>query len=141
MWLPTGEKVNINDNIVENIPLTWGEVTKNGTRVPTEPYIVNNIIKTANLFGEIREKWGSPIGITSGYRPPNVNASVGGASKSRHLTGEALDIYPINGSVFDLYCVVKAIMGKGGTGGLGRGMVKGFVHFDVRPDPLVIWDY
>ncbi|QNP28836.1 hypothetical protein IAR63_13260 [Cylindrospermopsis curvispora GIHE-G1] len=33
----------------------------------------------------VREKFGSPIRITSGYRPPAVNSSLGGARNSQHL--------------------------------------------------------
>lgn len=32
------------------------------------------------------------FGVTSGYRPPSINSSVGGALKSAHLTCEAIDL-------------------------------------------------
>lgn len=35
--------------------------------------------------------------VTSGYRTPAHNAAIGGARKSQHLTGEALDIVPAAG--------------------------------------------
>ena len=40
----------------------------------------------------LRDKFG-PIHITSGYRQPELNAAVGGASNSQHMRGEAADIY------------------------------------------------
>ncbi len=41
----------------------------------------------------MREKFGGPIRITSGYRDPKHNASLPGAAKdSRHMHGDALDI-------------------------------------------------
>lgn len=40
----------------------------------------------------IREAWGKPIGVNSGYRCMLLNVAVGGASNSQHLTGEAADI-------------------------------------------------
>ncbi len=40
----------------------------------------------------VRELWGSPIGVNSGYRSPSLNAAVGGASSSQHMKGEAADI-------------------------------------------------
>lgn len=40
----------------------------------------------------VRELWGNPIGVNSGYRSPALNAAVGGASSSQHMKGEAADI-------------------------------------------------
>ena len=40
----------------------------------------------------LRDKFG-PIRITSGYRCPELNHAVGGASNSQHMRGEAADIY------------------------------------------------
>ena len=43
---------------------------------------------------QLRDKFG-PIGISSGYREPEHNTSVGGAAESLHIYGMAADIYPI----------------------------------------------
>jgi hypothetical protein len=40
----------------------------------------------------IREKFNSPIMVSSGYRCPALNAAVGGEATSHHLTGFAADI-------------------------------------------------
>lgn len=40
----------------------------------------------------MRKKLGKSITISSGYRSPEVNAAVGGASSSQHMSGEAADI-------------------------------------------------
>ena len=40
----------------------------------------------------IREHFGKPITITSGYRTAAHNAAVGGAKSSQHLLGRAADI-------------------------------------------------
>lgn len=40
---------------------------------------------------EIREHYDAPITIKSGYRCPTHNKAVGGASKSRHTHGDAVD--------------------------------------------------
>ena len=39
-----------------------------------------------------REFYGSPIIITSGYRSPEHNKKIGGAAKSAHIFGMAVDI-------------------------------------------------
>lgn len=44
------------------------------------------------LLDPIREAWGGPIAMNSGYRSPALNRAVGGAATSQHLRGEAADI-------------------------------------------------
>ena len=41
---------------------------------------------------KVREMWGKPIGVNSGYRSAELNREVGGAKNSQHLRGEAADI-------------------------------------------------
>lgn len=41
---------------------------------------------------QLRNTIGQPIIITSGYRCPERNTAVGGSSKSRHMSGDAVDI-------------------------------------------------
>jgi hypothetical protein len=137
MTLPTGEIVYANQYIVEGIPLTWGEATKNCTRVPTSKEYVENAVKLAKVWGEVRDKFGSPLYITSGYRPPSENARVGGARKSLHLSFRALDMQPMNGDFRKLFEVLKA----SSFTGLGDGRKKGFYHGDIRSDSRVIFDY
>ena len=45
----------------------------------------------ANVVQPIREKFGVTI-ITSGYRSPDLNAKIGGSSKSQHCKGQAVDL-------------------------------------------------
>ena len=40
----------------------------------------------------IRDAWGKPIKVTSGYRCPRLNTMVGGARNSQHVLGQAADI-------------------------------------------------
>ena len=44
----------------------------------------------------IRRAWGSAIIVTSGYRCPELNEAIGGAKKSAHQTGYAVDCVPAN---------------------------------------------
>lgn len=41
---------------------------------------------------KVREMWGKPIGVNSGFRSAELNRSVGGAKNSQHIRGEAADI-------------------------------------------------
>ena len=45
-----------------------------------------------NIFQPIREHFGSPIWVSSGYRSAALNKAIGGAASSQHCTGEAIDI-------------------------------------------------
>ena len=45
----------------------------------------------------MREAYGRPILVSSGYRSEAVNRYVGGVSNSQHLTGEAADLVPCAG--------------------------------------------
>ncbi|MBE9179863.1 DUF882 domain-containing protein [Oculatella sp. LEGE 06141] len=71
---------------------TWGEATKNGTRIPETTAIVNNIIALARQLQRARTQIGRPFRVNSWYRPPAVNRAVGGASMSQHLYGRAADL-------------------------------------------------
>lgn len=44
------------------------------------------------VLDPLREAWGKPVTVTSGYRCPEVNKAVGGVPTSMHLSGHAADI-------------------------------------------------
>lgn len=45
-----------------------------------------------NVLDPLREAWGKPLTVTSGYRCPALNKAVGGSRTSQHITGQAADI-------------------------------------------------
>ena len=47
-----------------------------------------------NVLDPLRERYGKPIVVNSGYRCPKHNKEVGGAPRSQHMAGEATDIRP-----------------------------------------------
>lgn len=52
-----------------------------------------NLTLLVNLvLDPLREAWGSPLTVNSGYRCAALNRAVGGAAHSQHLTGQAADI-------------------------------------------------
>lgn len=59
---------------------------------PTDDEIIDNINYTIRRLDEIREGYGKPIIINSGYRCPELNRKVGGVSSSFHQLGLAVDI-------------------------------------------------
>lgn len=45
-----------------------------------------------NVLQPLRDAWGKPLSVNSGYRCPALNAAVGGVATSQHVKGEAADI-------------------------------------------------
>lgn len=78
--------------LTENFTLE--ELTKTNTGLKNIPYTeaLNNLNKLAQVLQKIRDAYGQPIIVTSGYRSFEVNHKVGGASNSDHVFGAAADI-------------------------------------------------
>ena len=62
------------------------------SNMPTEEHIKNLKLIAEKIFEPIRANFRQPIRISSGYRSQSLNAAIGGATRSQHSTGEALDI-------------------------------------------------
>jgi hypothetical protein len=79
--------------------LSLAEVTRSETakrkgisNMPTPEHIENFKKLAANIFQPIREHFGKPIIISSGYRSAELNKAIGGSLSSQHSSGEAIDI-------------------------------------------------
>ena len=55
----------------------------------------------ANVVQPIRQQFGVTM-ITSGYRSPELNAKIGGSSKSQHCKGQAVDLECVHESNADV---------------------------------------
>jgi hypothetical protein len=62
------------------------------SNMPTPEHIENFKLLAENVFQPIREHFGVPIHISSGYRSKALNTAVGGSLSSQHCSGEAIDI-------------------------------------------------
>ena len=58
---------------------------------PASAYHLLHVL-VEQLLDPIREAWGAPILVSSGYRCKELNALVGGAKNSHHLLGCAADL-------------------------------------------------
>lgn len=52
---------------------------------------IANLIRTAGLLEQVRALFNKPIRISSGFRCDALNAHIGGAKSSQHVTGCAVD--------------------------------------------------
>ena len=79
--------------------LSLSEVTKSNTAMrrgidnnPTEAHIENLKYVAEKVFQPIRNHFGVPIYISSGYRSQTLNEAIGGSPRSFHSHGMALDL-------------------------------------------------
>jgi zinc D-Ala-D-Ala carboxypeptidase len=85
-------------NISEH--LTLNEVVNSATakrlgidNSPTPAHLENIKLLANKIFEPIRNHFGKPIGVSSGYRSAALNkATPGSSSTSQHCSGEALDL-------------------------------------------------
>lgn len=126
-----GNWVNWRDfNALVTPNVSVGEILQwDKRRIPPEGASVRaRLVRTAQEFQRIRDAWGRPLGITSWYRPEPINKEVGGVPGSRHVAGEAFDVYPTDRPLEAFYQWIRPRW----AGGLGDGRRQGFTHLDMR---------
>ncbi len=102
--------------------------------------LLNNAYDVLKNLQVLREHLGKPIKIISGYRSPERNKAVGGATKSQHMEGNAVDIKVDGMTGHQIADVVEKLIkeGKMKQGGVGRYGDKDKVtdiswcHYDTR---------
>lgn len=79
--------------------LELSEVTRSETakrrgisNMPTPEHIENFKKLAEKVFQPIRDHFGVPIRISSGYRSKELNTAIKGSLSSQHCSGEAIDI-------------------------------------------------
>ena len=78
---------------------TINELTKSATatskgidNTPTRDVVGNLTALVDKVLDPLREAYGKPIKVNSGYRCPKLNKAVGGSATSQHVLGQAADI-------------------------------------------------
>jgi uncharacterized protein YcbK (DUF882 family) len=114
----------------------WSEFTKSDTA--TRLHIQNEItdwdvrdnIKALveEVLQPLRDSWGGPLFINSGYRCPELNKAVGGVPTSMHCKGQAADV-----GVTDPYALAQ-LAKRMNLGFDQMGVYASFVHFSYRRD-------
>ncbi|MEL6223100.1 MAG: D-Ala-D-Ala carboxypeptidase family metallohydrolase [Cyanobacteria bacterium J06627_8] len=119
----------LSDPVLPDGNFTWAEATKNGTRIPVDKTVVQGILKIADAMEEVRAYLGDrPITVNSWYRDPVTNRRVGGASRSRHLVGDAID-FRVSG--INPHEVNRRLESWWGARG-GLASASSFTHIDTR---------
>jgi len=136
-------------------------VCRDGTPYPKE--YVESILEpfVVNILDPIREAYGAPIVVTSGYRTSSWNFIIGGAQKSRHIIrlvnsggkkvaigGDAADIAPAKATRDQVVTLRNLIHDMEKDGKLpklgGFGAYPRWVHVDARPRKadggLALWN-
>ena len=79
--------------------LSLSEVTRSETAKrkgisnnPTAEHLENFKLLAENVFEKIRNHFGVPIHISSGYRSKELNSAIGGSQTSQHSKGQAIDV-------------------------------------------------
>lgn len=85
--------MNLTTNFTLN-ELTQSETAlrKGLDNAPTQDIISALQSLAANVLQPVRDHYGRGVKVNSGYRSPEVNASVGGSKTSDHCKGQAADI-------------------------------------------------
>jgi len=87
--------------------------------------------RLVDALQELRDLAGLPIRVTSGYRCPEHNRAIGGATRSQHLLGTAADISVRGMTPGQMYRLAENVEAFR-NGGIGVYPDKGFIHVDVR---------
>lgn len=92
----------------------------------SDPIFISPVLVT--VLQKIRNHFGKPVTINSGYRTVTKNKAVDGATYSQHLYGMAADI-TVKGVTPKMVAVYAETL-LPNTGGIG--IYNNFTHIDVR---------
>ena len=81
-----------------------------------------------DVLDDLRDHFGVPVTVNSGYRCPVHNANVGGATASRHMEGDASDVMVKGVPPSEVFAYLEPIIGNRG----GAHEYNTFTHVDVR---------
>ena len=86
---------------------------------------VNGLLQDLGM-GEVKQ-------ITSGWRPPEINAAtVGAAKKSSHMIGKAVDIFDPDGEIDEAIMAHPELLTKWGLNHEDPSSTPGWCHVDDR---------
>lgn len=93
--------------------------------------------KLLEVLDSVRAKFNKPVHINSANRCPKYNASIGGSSKSLHMSSRAADIYVENTDLMAVKDYLEILLE--GWGGIGIYPNDRFIHVDTRSNGPARW--
>lgn len=96
--------------------------------------VSDNLDKLLIPLNQIRDAYGKPMIVNSGWRPPSVNAATpGAATKSKHMIGLAADIADSDNAVMNWVLQNLDLMQQLGIFCEDFRWTPGWVHFGLGP--------
>jgi len=106
-----------------------------GPRIfPPRERLLDHIVPTVKSADEIRDRWGGPVVVVSGYRAPYYNDElVEGSDRSQHMAFRALDLRPADGQIDNFIDLVEEVVQARRDDGqiIGLGRYPTFIHIDT----------
>jgi hypothetical protein len=122
--------------------ITWDDLACNDAKnTPVPESLRGSMRRVAGFVEKIATALlASTITVISGYRTETYNTSIGGAKKSRHITGEAIDFTLPGKSTSEIMDAINALRA---SKQIPQGWAKEypqssppFVHYDIRNAPV-----
>lgn len=126
-WLYS--KKRMNSKLSKNFSLEEF-ASKDGATTPAE--VIDNLRELAKNLQVLRDYVAKPIKISSGYRSPEHNKSVGGVANSQHVKGKAADIKIDGMTPAQVADTIESFIQAGKMKQGGIGIYPNFVHYDTR---------
>jgi len=92
-----------------------------------------NLLDLLPRLNYVRFKYGKPMKVTSGYRPPSFNVAAGGAKRSTHLELMACDFADSNGEFAEWCLDNMSVLISAGLYMEDPSRTPGWVHLQSRP--------
>jgi hypothetical protein len=85
--------MRLSKNLTLREAIKSNTATRLGIDNTPEDWEIHNLRAVAeNVFQPVRDHFGVPIAVSSGYRSKKLNNAIGGSKYSQHMIGEALDL-------------------------------------------------
>lgn len=107
---------------------------KDGSETP-ELVKANIRVLVNTILQPLRDHYGVPITILSGYRSAAYNRQIGGARNSQHMTGKAADIKIAGKPANGIADTIEEMFNP-----RGLGLYRSFVHVDIRSGRRARWN-
>lgn len=102
-------------------------------QAPLTPEMEQNLDTLIQRVSQIREAWGRALIVSSGYRPPSINQSVGGAKQSAHQSCQAVDLVDKEGYFANWLLNNLSLLEEAGLYMEDPQWTSGWVHLQIRP--------